>query len=135
MRAILLVNQCQHMSHMAQLWVSNIQNMHELDCNFICDINYMLGPVWHLEIVPDSKNNFNFERSQSRNNFWRFWGLCDTEIILQLAGQLPSSTAEHEKMLSGLKLTVWLQQPLCNAIWSYKVINMYHTYILVFFFF
>ena len=43
MRAMLLVNECQHMSHLAQLWVSNIQNMCELDCNFICDTNYMLA--------------------------------------------------------------------------------------------
>src|SRR5882724_9948503 len=56
------------------------------------------------------------------------------EIIPQLAGQLPKSAAEHEKISSGLKLTVWLQQPLCNAIGSDKVINMYHTYILVNFF-
>jgi len=56
------------------------------------------------------------------------------EIILQPADQLPNSTVEHEKMLSGLKLPVLLQQPLCNAIGSDKVINIYHTYILVNFF-
>jgi len=56
------------------------------------------------------------------------------EIILQPAGQHPNSAAEHKKTSSGLKLTVWLQQPLCNAIGGDKVINMYHTYILVTFF-
>jgi len=56
------------------------------------------------------------------------------EIILQPAGQHPNSAAEHEKMLSGLKLTVQLQQPLCNAIGNDKVINMYHTYSFVIFF-
>jgi len=43
MRAMLLVYECQHMSHLAHLWISNIQNMRELDCDFICDTNYMLA--------------------------------------------------------------------------------------------
>jgi len=39
---MLLVDECQHMSHLAHLWVSNIQIMH-LDCDLICDTNYMLA--------------------------------------------------------------------------------------------
>ena len=42
----------------------------------------VLGPVWHLEIVPESKNNFNFERPQSWNSFWQFWGLCGSPKFL-----------------------------------------------------
>jgi len=69
-------------------------------------------------IIPDSKNNFNFERPQSWNDFWQFWGLFETEqppnsqIILQPACQLPCGP---QKSTSGLKLTVWLLQPPFNS--------------------
>src|SRR5882672_874821 len=56
------------------------------------------------------------------------------QIIPQPAGRLTNSTVEHEKLSSGLKLPLGLQQPLCNAIGSDKSIHLYHTYILVIFF-
>jgi len=55
------------------------------------------------------------------------------EKIPHPAGRHPNSTAEHEK--TGLKLTVGLQESLFNAIGVNKVINMYHKYILVTFFY
>jgi len=89
-------------------------------------INYkqsnILGPIWHPEIVPDLKNNSNL-RGLKVGTILGGSGDCVManspqflEIIPQLAGQLPYSTAEHIKMLSGLKLTVWLQQPLCMQL-------------------
>jgi len=54
----ILVNECQHMSHLAHLWVSNIQIMH-LDCDLICDTNYMLAFNAYIITLNDARLLYN----------------------------------------------------------------------------
>ena len=57
----------------------------------------LLGPIQCLEIIPDLKNNFNFERSQSQNDFWWFWGLCDTKQP-PISGNNPAPSMSASKV-------------------------------------
>src|SRR5882724_11539847 len=67
---------------------------------------------------------FDFERSQSQNDFWQFWGLCDAEQP-PISGNNPAPSMSASKLQcrpqkssSGLKLTVWLLQPPFNSFES-----------------
>jgi len=115
------------------LWniVSGVQDsyLYKFESNL-----HLKGPFGARKSSQTSKY-FNFERSQSQNNFWRFWGFGVMlnspqflEIIHSQQVGIQTPLAEHEKNIVGLKLTVRLQQPLCNAIGSDKGIN-YVSYI------
>src|SRR5882672_5163465 len=74
-----------------------------------------LGPVRLPEIVPDSKNNFSFERPQSWNGFWRFWGLCGAEQP-QISANNPAAGRSAYKLRCGARKTIVWPQALSGAV-------------------